>query len=211
MPEFSKLFTQFVACIASTDNYRIVTYKSHRFSTFTKGLKELSQWLLQNNCCDICMESAGKYWIPAYNILRPTCKIVLAHPKYVKAIRGKKTDKKYAKWIADIFKHDLVSGSFIPSADIRQLRGLMRYRNKLTNFTTGEKNRVQNCLTVPNIQLDHVFSDIFGKIASALTEHLLENPDDTGFDVFPGYPFPINEACFADIGILIHGLHSFPQ
>ncbi len=67
------------------------------------------------------MESTGKYWIPIYNILEPTCKIVLAHPKYVKAIRGKKTDKKDAKWIADIFKHDLVSGSFIPPADIRQL------------------------------------------------------------------------------------------
>ena len=53
------------------------------------------------------MESTGKYWIPIYNILEPTCNIVLAHPKYVKAIRGKKTDKRDAKWIADIFKHDL--------------------------------------------------------------------------------------------------------
>jgi len=43
----------------------------------------------------------------------------------VKAIRGKKTDEKEAKWIADIFKHDLVSGGFIPPADIRQLRDLM--------------------------------------------------------------------------------------
>jgi len=99
------------------------------------------------------MESTGKYWIPIYNILEPTCNIVLAHPKYVKAIRGKKTDKRDAKWIADIFKHDLVSGSFIPPADIRQLRELVRYRWKLTNFTTGEKNRAQNCLTVSNIKL----------------------------------------------------------
>ena len=100
------------------------------------------------------MESTGKYWIPIYNILEPTCNIVLALPKYVRAIRGKKTDKRDAKWIADIFKHDLVSGSFIPPADIRQLRNLVRYRWKLTNFTTGEKNRAQNCLTVSNIKLD---------------------------------------------------------
>ena len=100
------------------------------------------------------MESTGKYWIPVYNILENTCTIVLVHPKYVKAIRGKKTDKKDAKWITDIFKHDLVSGSFIPPADIRQLRDLMRYYGKLTNFTTGEKNRVQNCLTVSNIKLE---------------------------------------------------------
>ena len=77
------------ACIATTEN-GITTYKSHRFSTFTKGLRELLSWLLQNNCCDVCMESTGKYWIPIYNILESDCKIVLAHPKYVKAIRGKK-------------------------------------------------------------------------------------------------------------------------
>ena len=77
------------ACIATTEN-GITTYKSHRFSTFTKGLRELLSWLLQNNCRDVCMESTGKYWIPIYNILESDCKIVLAHPKYVKAIRGKK-------------------------------------------------------------------------------------------------------------------------
>ncbi len=169
------------ACIASTDSKGVTTYKSHRFSTFTKGLKMLLNWLLSNNCHDVCMESTGKYWIPVYNVLETDCKIVLAHPKYVKAIRGKKTDKKDAKWIADIFKHDLVSGSFIPPADIRQLRDLMRYRRKLTNFTVGEKNRAQNCLTVSNIKLDDVFSDVFGKTASAITDRLLENPDP--FDV----------------------------
>jgi len=79
-----------VACIASTNYSGITTYKSHRFSTYTKGLKELLQWLLDNNCKDICMESTGKYWIPVYNILEKDRFIVLAHPKYIKAIRGKK-------------------------------------------------------------------------------------------------------------------------
>ena len=121
-----------VACIASTNKQGVTTYKRHRFSTFTQGLKELLQWLLDNHCKDVCMESTGKYWIPIYNVLEKDCNIVLAHPKYVKAIRGKKTDKKDAKWIADLFKHDLVAGSFMPPADIRQLRDLMRYRFKLT-------------------------------------------------------------------------------
>ena len=101
----------------------------------------------------------------------------------MKAIRGKKTDKRDAKWIADISRHDLVAGSFIPPADIRQLRDLIRYRWKLTNFTTGEKNRTQNCLTVSNIKLDDVFSDAFGKAASAITTRLLENPSEKITDV----------------------------
>ena len=171
------------ACIASTDSHGVTTYKSKRFSTFTNDLRFCASWLAENNCKDVCMESTGKYWIPIYNILEPTCNIVLAHPKYVKAIKGKKTDKKDAKWIADIFKHDLVSGSFIPPADIRQLRDLVRYRWKLTNFKVGEKNRVQNCLTVSNIKLDDVFSDVFGKASTSIVNRLLENPAERITDV----------------------------
>ena len=174
-----------VACIASTDKHGVTSYERHRFSTYTKGLKNLLQWLLEHNCKDVCMESTGKYWIPVYNILEKDCSIVLAHPKYVKAIRGKKTDKKDAKWIADLFKHDLVSGSFMPPADIRQLRDLMRYRFKLTCFKSSEKNRLQNCLTVSNIQLGNVVSDTFGKSAQAILDKILENPEDTSFDLEP--------------------------
>ena len=172
-----------VACIATTNNCGITTYKSRRFSTYTKDLRLCKEWLLQNNCKDVCMESTGKYWMPIYNILEVSCSIVLTHPKYVKAIRGKKTDKKDAKWIADIFKHDLVTGSFIPPADIRQLRDLVRYRSKLTSFTTGEKNRAQNCLTVSNLKLDAVFSDVFGKASSNIIKHILEHPDEKLTDV----------------------------
>ena len=50
------------ACIATTKN-GVTTYKSQRFSTFTKGLRELLSWLLSNNCKDVCMESTGKYWM----------------------------------------------------------------------------------------------------------------------------------------------------
>ena len=174
-----------VACIASTNNQGVTTYKSHRFSTYTKGLKELLQWLLESDCKDVCMESTGKYWISVYNILEKDCSIVLAHPKYVKAIRGKKTDKKDAKWIADLFKHDLVTGSFMPPADIRQLRELMRYRHKLTCFMSSEKNRLQNCLTVSNIQLGNVATDTFGKSSKRILDKILENPLDTSFDIGP--------------------------
>jgi len=174
-----------VACVATTDQNLVTTYsKPKRFSTFTGDLRRLADWLKQNNCRDVCMESTGKYWIPVYNILEPTCNLVLAHPKYLKAIKGKKTDKRDAKWIANVFKFDMLHGSFIPPADIRQLRDLVRYHTKLTSYTTGEKNRTQNCLTVSNIKLDDVFSDVFGKSASAITTQLLEHPGET-FDVSP--------------------------
>ena len=171
-----------IACIATTDENLVTNYsKPKRFSTFTNDLRRLAQWLVDNNCKNVCMESTGKYWNPVWNILEPTCDLVLAHPKYLKAIKGKKTDNRDAKWIADIFKFDMLNGSFIPPAEIRQLRDLMRYHTKLTGYTTGEKNRAQNCLTVSNIKLDDVFSDVFGKSASAITARMLENNEP--FDV----------------------------
>lgn len=198
------------ACIASTDEKGITSYRHHRFSTFTKGLRELAEWLKTYSCSDVCMESTGKYWIPVYNVLELSCKIVLAHPKYVKAIRGKKTDKKDSKWIADIFKHDLVVGSFIPPLDIRQLRDLMRYLTKLTNFNTGEKNRAQNCLTVSNIQLASVVSDVFGKSASAITDHLLHCPNDKDFDFRPLLQKTLKNKA-DDIALAIDGNITFEQ
>ena len=130
------------------------------------------------------MESTGKYWFPVHNILETSCQVVVSHPKFVKAIKGKKTDKKDAQWIADLFKHDLVRGSFIPPNDIRQLRDLCRYWCKLTAYMTSEKNRAQNCLTVSNFKLDDVFSNVFGKSASAIITQLLEHPGKE-FDVTP--------------------------
>lgn len=173
-----------IACIASTNSQGVTGYQSRRFSTYSGGLRDLRDWLAANGCRDVCMESTGKYWFPVHNILEASCNVVVSHPKFVKAIKGKKTDKKDAQWIADLFKHDLVRGSFIPPSDIRQLRDLCRYWCKLTAYTTGEKNRAQNCLTVSNFKLDSVFRDVFGKSASAIVNQLLEHPGEP-FDVAP--------------------------
>lgn len=167
-----------VAVIAITDKHGLTTYHRKRFSTFTNGVVQLRDWLEYYSYFDVCMESTGKYWIPVFNILEKSCKICLAHPKYVKAIRGKKTDKKDAQWIADLFKHDLVASSFIPPLKIRQLRDLFRYHMKLTQLQVSEKNRYQNCLTWSNLQIASVVSDVFGKSAQAIIQSILDNPED---------------------------------
>lgn len=130
------------------------------------------------------MESSGKYWIPVYNILENYCFVTLSHPKYTKSQKGNKTDRKDAKWICDLFMCGMIKPSFVPPADIRHLRDLMRYRTKLTNILTGEKNRALNCLTVSNLKLDDVFSDVFGKSSRSITEYMLAHPGES-FDVSP--------------------------
>ena len=177
--------TWIFACIGITDSNDRTEYKQARFSSFSKGLQELCDWLAKYNCTDVCMESTGKYWIPVYNILeKNNLWVTLSHPKYTKPMKGNKTDRKDAKWICDLYMCGMVKPSFIPPADIRQLRDLVRYRFKLTNMITGEKNRAQNCLTVSNLKLDDVFSDVFGKSSRSITEQILAHPGET-FDVTP--------------------------
>ena len=158
-----------VATIAKTDEHKVTTYQTKQFSTLTKDLKQLKQWLIDNDCKDVCMESTGKYWIPIFNILEDSCNVVITHPKYVRAIPGKKTDKKDSIWIADIFKHGLVN---------RQLRDLMRYRFKLINCRTSEKNRFQNSLTMSNIMISNVVTDTFGKTAQSILKKMLSKNDN---------------------------------
>ena len=176
--------TWIYACIGITDPNGRTEYKQARFSSFSKGLRDLAAWLAKYSCTEVCMESTGKYWIPVFNILEMSCSVTLAHPKYTKPQKGNKTDRKDAKWICDLFMCDMIKPSFIPSPEIRQLRDLVRYRVKLTNMLTGEKNRAQNCLTVSNLKLDDVFSDVFGKSARSITNYILDHPGET-FDVSP--------------------------
>lgn len=162
-----------VATVATTDSKGVTTYDTRNFSTFNSGLIKCKEFLASHKCNKVCMESTGKYWIPIFNILEDTCSITLAQPKYVRAIQGKKTDKKDSVWIADLFKHDLVPGSYIPCKQIRELRDLCRYYVKLTNIRSSELNRMQNSLTVSNIALASVVSDINGVSSKDIIDYLL--------------------------------------
>ena len=171
-----------VVTIAKTNEQDITDYQTKSFSTFTDDLIKCRDWLVANNTFDVCMESTGKY---LFNILEEKCKCIITHPKYVRTILGKKTDKKDSVWIADMFKHGLVEPSFMPPADIRQLRDLMRYRNKLVNVRTSEKNRFQNSLTVSNVQIANVVTDVFGKTSQSILKLMLSNPNLTLDDITP--------------------------
>ena len=165
-----------VATIAVTDKNNITRYFTKTFSTLNADLIHFRTWLSDLQCFQVCMESTGKYWIPVFNILEETgIRVLLTHPKYVRAIKGKKTDKKDSKWIADLFKFDMVRSSFIPPKDIRALRELARYRFKLVAMRTSEKNRYQNCMTVSNIGLASVLSDPFGRTAKDIMNHVLSS------------------------------------
>ena len=168
-----------VATIVITNADGISEYKQKSFSTFNSDIRKFHSWLIENNCYHVCMESTGKYWIPIFNYLENDIEVCLTHPKYVKAIKGKKTDKKDSKWIADLYKFDLVRCSFIPPKEFRQLREIARYRFKLVCMKSSEKNRIQNCMTVSNVGIAGVLSDPFGKTATEIMSYLLTHSSDS--------------------------------
>jgi len=168
-----------VATIVTTNKDGISNYQQKSFSTLNSDIIQFHDWLIENDCHHVCMESTGKYWIPIFNYLEHDITVCLTHPKYVKAIKGKKTDKKDSKWIADLYKFDLVRCSFIPPKEFRALRELSRYRFKLVCMKSSEKNRIQNCMTVSNIGIANILSDPFGKTATEIMSYLLEHTSDT--------------------------------
>lgn len=168
-----------VATIIKTTSGVQPSYQKKRFSTFNNSILKFKEWLLDNSCRDICMESTGKYWIPVFNLLEDEINITIANPKWVKAVKGNKDDTKDSKWIGDLFRLGLVPGSYVPCKPIRILREFTRYRYKLTSCRSSEKNRFQNALTVCNVALDSVVSDIFGKSATSIIDYLLEQSNNS--------------------------------
>jgi len=162
----------FVATIIKSEGVT-PNYSKQRFSTFNNSILQFKQWLIENDCFDVCMESTGKYWVPLYNLLEDSINVTVATPKWVKAVKGNKDDTKDSKWIGDLFRLGLVPGSYIPKKPIRILREYTRYRAKLVSCKTSEKNRFQNAFTVCNVALDSVVSDMFGKSAASITDYLI--------------------------------------
>ncbi len=132
------------------------------FSAVTRELLALKDWLLAEGCTHVAMESTGVYWKPVYAILEDSFDITVGNAHHIKNVPGRKTDVKDSEWIADLLRHGLIAKSFVPPEPIRKLRDLLRYRRKLVQSRTSEKNRLLKLLESANIKLSSVASDVFG-------------------------------------------------
>jgi len=108
------------------------------------------------------MESTGVYWKPVYAILEDAFEIIVGNAHHIKNVPGRKTDVRDSEWIADLVRHGLIAKSFVPPKPIRELRNLLRYRRKLVESRSAERNRLLKLLETANIKLASVASDVFG-------------------------------------------------
>jgi transposase len=151
-----------VACLLIVLKSGKVHKQIRTFGTTTRELVALREWLLSEGCTHVAMESTGVYWKPIYAILEGAFEIVVANAQHVKKVPGRKTDVKDAEWIADLLCHGLLRASFVPPKPIRELRDLTRYRRKLVESRSAERNRLLKVLETANIKLASVASDVFG-------------------------------------------------
>lgn len=157
-----------VACVITPKDKGGWEKEIRTFSTMTKDLLNLSDWLTSKGCTHVAMESTGEYWRPVFNILEGNLEVILVNARHIKAVPGRKTDIKDAQWIAELLQHGLLRASFIPPVEQRDLRDLTRHRSNFVRERVNLVNRVQKVLEGANIKLGCVASDVLGVSGRAM-------------------------------------------
>lgn len=149
-----------------------------RFDTTTGELRRLREWLRANRITHAAMESTGVYWKPVFNILESACQLILVNARHVKQVPGRKTDKADCEWLASLLRHGLLEASFVPDAEVRQLRDLCRMRTSLVRECVQVGNRLRKVLEDANIKLDSVVSETLGVSGRSMIMALVQGRDD---------------------------------
>lgn len=151
-----------VACLLKGAPHQKPRKEVRTFRTVTRELLTMRDWLHDEGCTHVGMESTGVYWKPVYAVLEESFDLVVGNAHHIRNVPGRKTDVKDCEWIADLLRHGLIRRSFVPPEPIRELRDLLRYRRKLVESRTSERNRLHSVLETANIKLASVASDVFG-------------------------------------------------
>jgi transposase len=159
-----------VACLLTLGERGQPVREVRTFGTMAADLLQLREWLAAAGCTHAAMESTGVYWKPVYNALEGVVELLVVNAQHVKMVPGRKTDVSDAEWLADLLRHGLLRGSFVPPAPQRELRELTRYRAVLVRERATEANRLQKTLEGANLKLGSVATDILGVSGRAILE-----------------------------------------
>jgi transposase len=162
-----------VACLLKAGKKEVRT-----FSTMTEDLLRLLDWLSQQGCTQVAIESPGVYWRPVFNMLEGAVEVILTNARDAKGYKARKTDVIDAEWLADLLRHGLLKPSFIPPRPIRELRELTRYREGRVREQTTLANRIQKLSESANIKLGQVASDALGASGKLMVRALATGETD---------------------------------
>ena len=83
-----------VATIVTTNKDGISEYLQKSFSTINSDIQRFHNWLIENNCYHVCMESTGKYWILFLIISKMTLMSALHIRSMSKPLKARKRTKR---------------------------------------------------------------------------------------------------------------------
>ena len=146
------------------------------FRTFYGVLQEMARELRRRGVTHVVMEASGIYTEPVYHALceQDFTEVAVVNPAHAKALKGHKTDARDCARLAELFECGLLRGSYIPSAEQKEVRDLTRYRIKTTQARTSEIQRLGKALESAGIKLGSVASDITGTSATAMIAALID-------------------------------------
>jgi len=164
----------FVAVPEGRDDHSV-----RSFQTFTADLFELADWLKKCDIETVVMESTGVYWLPLFEILEAKgFEVLLVNAYHVKNVPGRKTDVSDCQWLQQLHTYGLLRGSFQPVAQIRELRTYLRQRDMLIKYCSSHILHIQKVLTLMNIQLHNVISDITGRSGMRIIRAIIQGEKD---------------------------------
>lgn len=169
-----------VVCVRRTAEGGKVESEVRSFSTMTRQLLAMSDWLAERGVKHVAMEATGVYWKPIWNLLEERFDLLLANARHMRNVPGRKTDVKDCEWIAKLLQHGLLERSFVPERPQRELRDLTRHRVTLIEEKTRVVNRIQKVLEDANIKLGSVASDVMGVSGREMLRALIRGEDDPG-------------------------------
>ena len=194
-----------IATILSRDGTKI----TKRFGMTLDELLNFKNWVIENGCEQVAVESTGTYWVPIHTVLEGSIGLIVGNAYKIKHTPGNKNDLGDADWIAELCLNGMIEPSRIfPKAD-RDLRRLTRIREGYVNDMTREKNRIHHALESCGIKLSSVLSDIFGKAGQSILSGLLEGR--TIDDILKGVNLKRIKATAEEIREAIKGSLDFTQ
>src|SRR5271167_3078773 len=168
-----------VACCRVVDPDGSVSVSKASFSTTSKGLGELAEFLTGAAVDTVAMEATGVYWKAPYYALEGLFEeLWLCNAQHVKNVPGRKSDLSDAEWLADVAAHGMVRPSFVPPSDIRELREITRYRKTQVDARAREIQRLEKVLQDAGIKLTSVASSVWSVSSRAMIEALIAGERD---------------------------------
>lgn len=165
---------QITACALITQPDDTIEIQRQQFGAYERDRRQLAAWVSSLKPDEVVMESTGVYWKSPYLALEQVginAKVVNA--RHAKNVPRRKTDMADAQWLATLARVGLLRGSFVPPANLRELRQISRRRQGLVSQLSAEKNRLHKVLTDGGIRLSVALSDLNGQSGRAMVKAII--------------------------------------